>query len=148
MKKKIAKLIQWLKDSNDTPQKKALGFGVGVFLGVLPATGPLASIFVASFLRLNRGAALLGSLLTNTWLGVAIFVVSAKVGSFVMGIDWLDAVYHWTIFLQNFHLKNLFKVGFLELILPVILGYFLVSFAIGILAYLAALVFFLRRSRK
>ncbi|MDD5669514.1 MAG: DUF2062 domain-containing protein, partial [Candidatus Omnitrophica bacterium] len=53
---------------NDTPRKIAFGFGLGVFLGILPGTGPVASVIVAAFLHANKAAALLGSLITNTWL--------------------------------------------------------------------------------
>jgi len=51
---------------NDTPQKIAFGFGLGVFSGIFPGTGPLAALFLALILRANRASALLGSLLTNT----------------------------------------------------------------------------------
>ena len=66
------KLLQFLFDKlfkiNDTPQKIALGFGLGVFAGIFPGTGPVAAILLAYVFRANRASALFGSLFTNTWL--------------------------------------------------------------------------------
>ncbi|MDD5109551.1 MAG: DUF2062 domain-containing protein, partial [Candidatus Omnitrophica bacterium] len=45
---------------NDTAGKIALGVGLGVFSGLMPATGPLAALFLAFIFKANRAAALLG----------------------------------------------------------------------------------------
>ncbi|MCG2713658.1 MAG: DUF2062 domain-containing protein [Candidatus Omnitrophica bacterium] len=55
---------------NDSAGKIALGVGLGVFAGLLPGTGPAAALLLALVFRANRAAALLGSLITNTWLSV------------------------------------------------------------------------------
>lgn len=140
MKKKINKLFEALVKTNDTPQRTALGFGLGVFLGVLPGTGPIASLIAASFLRLNRASALLGSLATNTWISLVLFLPAVKVGAFISGASWLDALRDWKLYAQQFRFINLFKISLLKMILPVLLGYFLMSFCVGVAAYLAAFV--------
>ncbi|MCU0652103.1 MAG: DUF2062 domain-containing protein [Candidatus Omnitrophica bacterium] len=122
--KKISDLIKRLININDTPQKRALGFGVGVFLGILPGTGPIAAIVTASFLHLNRASALLGSLLTNTWLSFVTFLSAVKIGSYLLRTDWQQSLEHW-------------KSG--KIILPVLLGYFIVALFAGLLGYLLAL---------
>lgn len=106
---------------NDTPQRIALGLGLGVFLGILPGSGPLAALFLAFLLRVNRAAALLGSLLTNTWLSIATFLLSVKLGSAIMNLRW-----------QEVYQK--------KIILPVIVGYFLVAFGLGLAVYLITLI--------
>jgi uncharacterized protein (DUF2062 family) len=132
--------------ANDTPQRIALGFGVGIFSGIMPGTGPLAALFIAAFLRANKASALLASLLTNTWLSIAVFIISVKIGSSLIGLNW-QAVYNsWETAMVNFHLINLFKLSILKLILPVMLGYLLTAFISGFLAYLA--IFFLLTCRK
>jgi uncharacterized protein (DUF2062 family) len=73
---------------NDSPQRIALGLGLGVFLGIIPGTGPLAALFLALLFRVNRASALLGSLLTNTWLSIVTFLLAIKVGSFIMRLNW------------------------------------------------------------
>lgn len=125
---------------HDTPQRIALGVGVGVFLGNAPGTGPIAAITIAFLLRLNRAAALLGSLASNTWLSIVTFILSIKVGSSIMGVNWQDVHKSWAIFLEDFKFINLFKLATLKIILPIIVGYFVVSFCIGVIAYLATLI--------
>jgi len=122
---KINKLIQHLVGISDTPQKKALGFGVGVFLGILPGTGPIAAFVTASFLHLNRASALLGSLLTNTWLSFVTFIAAVKIGSYLLRVDWQQSLQYW-------------RSG--KIILPVILGYLIIALFAGLIGYLTALI--------
>jgi hypothetical protein len=105
---------------HDTPQRIALGVGIGIFLGIMPGTGPIAAVFMALALRVNRAAALLGSLLTNTWLSILTFFLSIKIGSGIMGLDW-----------QDVHRE--------KIVLPVIIGYLVVGFCLGLIAYLVTL---------
>ena len=125
---------------HDTPQRIALGLGMGVFLGILPITGPIAAIFLALLLRLNRASALLGSLLTNTWLSIVTFFLSIKVDSGIMKVDWQDTYKGWIQFLKNFKFINLLQLSTLKIILPVITGYLVVAFCLGVLVYLIALI--------
>ncbi len=106
---------------NDSPQRIALGLGLGVFAGIIPGTGPVAALFLAFIFRVNRASALLGSLLTNTWLSFVTFILAIKVGSAIMHLDWQVVRQGWILF-------------------PVILGYFIVSFSLGILVYLVTLI--------
>lgn len=125
---------------NDTPQRIALGFGLGIFLGILPTTGPLASLFLASVLRINRASALIGSLLTNTWLSIATFLLSIKLGSAIMQLDYGQAYSQWRDFLDQGNWLALFKLSIFRLIFPVVLGYCIVGLCLGFLAYLLTLV--------
>lgn len=129
---------------HDTPQKIALGVGIGVFLGIAPGTGPIAAVFMAFVLRVNRAAALLGSLLTNTWLSIVTFFLSIKVGSSIMGVDWQEVQRNWGQFLKDFKVVTLFKLATLKIISPVIIGYFVVSFCLGLIAYLITLTIITR----
>lgn len=143
-------LYQKLFKINDTPQKIAFGLGIGIFSGIFPGTGPVAALFLATALRANRASALAGSLLTNTWLSVATFIFSIKLGSSIMRINWQDAYLKWRLFLKNFHFIDLLKLPALKLILPVILGYFIVALFLGILSYLITLriLFEIKRARR
>ena len=125
---------------NDTPQKIALGFGLGMFAGILPGTGPVAAIFLAVIFRANRASALLGSLLTNTWLSVVTFLLSIKLGSAILGLNWHNVRQEWFAFFKGFHWSALFKLSILKAILPVVIGYILVAFCFGLLAYLISLI--------
>lgn len=133
--------LTWIKlyRINDTPHKIALGFGLGVFLGVMPGVGIIAAIVLAWLLRLNRIAALLGTLLTNTWISFVTLLLSIKVGSAIMGLDWHLVYGNWKSLLKSFSWQKVFTVSFLEIFRPVAVGYAIVSFCLGVLAYIAAL---------
>ncbi|MFA6142884.1 MAG: DUF2062 domain-containing protein [Candidatus Omnitrophota bacterium] len=124
---------------NDSPQRIAIGLGVGVFLGIIPAMGPMASLFFAVILRVNRASAILGSLLTNTWLSVVTFAVSVRLGSFLTGTNSADVITAWRTVIKDFKLSKLAELAVYDLAAPVVLGYIIVAAVIGLAAYLAAL---------
>jgi uncharacterized protein (DUF2062 family) len=124
---------------NDSPQRVALGFGVGVFTGIMPGVGPIAALFLASLVKVNKASALLGSLLTNTWLSIFIFMLSVKTGAALLGLHWQEVQGSWKTFLADFHWMNLFKLSILNIIMPVFLGYLIVALFSGILGYLTIL---------
>jgi len=113
-----------------SPQKIALGFGLGVFLGILPGTGPIAAVFLAFILRLNRVSALLGSALTNTWLSVLTFFLSIKIGSAIMHLNWREVYQAPT-----------------KIILPLALGYLAIGICSGLLAYLIVIIILRAKSK-
>lgn len=132
---------------NDSPQKIAQGLGLGAFLGILPGTGPIAALFLAFILRVNRIGALLGSILTNTWLSFLIFPLSIKVGSIIMDLRWQEVNSNWLRFLKEFRFADLFRLYALTIILPVIIGFFVIAFCLGLFTYLIALII-LKQTRK
>lgn len=133
---------------NDTPQRVAIGFGIGVFFGIVPGLGPLASLFTAALFKVNRASALLASLLSNTWISFLTFILSVKIGSMIMGIDWQVAKNEWYAVFKNFHFADLFKVSLLKTILPTIIGYVVVAAFLGFLSYLLILLFLNLRKRR
>lgn len=133
---------------NDSPQKIAIGFGLGMTLGVLPGSGPLASLILASLLRVNKSSALIGSLLVNTWINIVTFAFAIKIGSAIMGRQW-QAIYNDALSVfKNFHLRNLLDAGVFKLIIPVLLGYAIIAVLIGFSAYISAFVILKHRSKK
>lgn len=133
---------------NDTPQKIALGLGLGVFAGVLPGTGPLVALFLALVFRVNKAAAFLGSLVTNTWFSIVTFLLAIKIGSAIFKISWQNVYSECLVLLRDFHFQNLFSLSILKLIFPVATGYLIISFASGLVVYLAALIIIKARLRS
>jgi uncharacterized protein len=125
---------------NDSPQKIACGIGLGIFSGILPGTGPLAALSLAFIFRANRASALIGSLLTNTWLSFVTFLLAIKTGSAILGMNWQEARQGWDYFLKTFHWPSLFKATILKVILPILLGYLVIGSCLGILAYSLTLI--------
>jgi uncharacterized protein (DUF2062 family) len=136
----INRVFNQLFKIDDSPHKIALGFGLGVFLGIFPGTGILAALFMAFILRLNRASALLGAILSNTWTSIIAFVLAAQIGSFLTKTSWQDIYNSWQLLLSNFHWQNLFKASFLEILLPLLLGYLVIGLVAGILAYFVTLL--------
>lgn len=142
-------LYQKIVSINDTPQKIALGVGLGVFLGIMPGMGPVAALFAAHFFKANKASALLGSLLTNTWLSLVTFFLSIKLGAAVFNVNWQIVYNHWSVFLINFNFGKLFTMSNLNFVLPIVVGYIIVAFCAGFLIYFTTLIIIMGvRSKK
>lgn len=120
---------------NDSAQKVALGVGLGVFAGLLPGTGPAAALFLAFIFRANRAAALLGSLLTNTWLSLVTFILAIKVGSVILKLDWKVVQQQIQGLLKNFGWAKFFEISFLEVFFPLVVGYLVIGLVLGAFSY-------------
>ncbi len=125
---------------NDSPHKIALGLGLGVFSGIMPGTGPIAALFLAFIFRANRLAALLGSLLVNTWSTILTFLLSIKVGSAIMKVDWKEVYADSRLFLKTFQWQNLFKESLHKVLFPLMVGYVVISFLLAAAVYLVTLI--------
>ncbi|MCM8795960.1 MAG: DUF2062 domain-containing protein [Candidatus Omnitrophica bacterium] len=124
----------------DTPQRIARGLALGVFSGIIPGSGPLVALFLALVFKANKISALLGSLATNTWLSIATFFLSIKIGAGIMNIGWQEVKQGWFEFLSRFRWVDLFKFSVLKIILPVLLGYFILALFLGVLSYFITLL--------
>jgi hypothetical protein len=135
---------------DDTPHKIAIGFGLGVFAGVMPFAGPIAAVFLAVLFKVNRISAFLGSLLTNTWITILAFVFSIRIGSFLFGLDAEIIRSRWTALFKDFHLSSLLKLSVIEIILPVLTGYLIIAAFSGLVAYAAVHIImkFVKLKRK
>ncbi|MDD5428381.1 MAG: DUF2062 domain-containing protein [Candidatus Omnitrophica bacterium] len=125
---------------NDSPHKIAVGFGLGVFAGIMPFAGPLAALLLAFIFKVNRASALLGGFVTNTWITVIAFLFSIKVGSLIFGMNADVIRSRWTALLKDFHISSFFKLSALEIILPVVTGYLAIAAISACAAYAAIIV--------
>lgn len=135
---------------NDSPLRISLGFAIGIFTGIMPGTGPIAALVLAFIFRVNRAASLLGSILTNTWLSIATFLLAIKTGAAITKIRQEDAFIAWAGFLSDFRLIKLFKLSVLKIVFPVITGYIVVGACAGFLTYASSLLIlnFARKKRS
>ncbi len=128
-------LYEKLVKINDSPSKVAAGFGLGVFTGIFPGIGPMVSLGLAFLFKVNRGAAVLGSLLTNTWVSVVTFVGAVKIGSVITGSDGRQVYESSRQLIKDFSWKDLLDVSLLNIILPIFLGYLLIGMIMGLISY-------------
>ena len=125
---------------NDSAQKIALGVGLGVFCGLLPGTGPAAALFLALIFRANRAAALLSSILTNTWLSLITFILAIKLGSVILNRHWQEVYQKAQSLIHNFGWVRFLKLSFNDVLLPIITGYVIIGLFLGIVSYLITLL--------
>ncbi|MDD5409542.1 MAG: DUF2062 domain-containing protein [Candidatus Omnitrophica bacterium] len=123
---------------NDSAQKIALGVGLGVFSGLFPGTGPAAALFLAFVFRANRAAALLGSILTNTWLSVVTFILAVKIGSIVLSRHWQEVYQKAQGLIRGFCWGSFLKLSLLDVVLPVVTGYLIIGLFLGAVSYLVS----------
>lgn len=148
--KRFLKLIYIkLVKIDDTPHKIAVGFGLGVFAGVMPFAGPVIAVLLAALFRVNKASAFLGGLLTNTWISIITFFFSIKIGSFIFGVDGEVIRSRWMALLKDFHFSSLLKLSAFDVVLPVLAGYIVIALFSALAAYVAAIaaVRFIRAKR-
>jgi len=82
---------------HDAPKKVAGGFALGVFLGVFPTFGiaiPLSYV-LATLFRINRAAAITGSLIMNPFTTPLFWSLSAAVGAALFKEDTKMVLSAW-----------------------------------------------------
>ncbi len=127
MKKKFREFLNKVFLIDDTPHKIAGGAALGVSLGIIPGAGPIASFALAYVFRLNRLAALAGSLIVNSWLTVVILPAAAFLGGFIFQKDYGKLVEN---FEESYNLGQSIvptKIIFLDFALPLLAGFFILA---------------------
>jgi uncharacterized protein (DUF2062 family) len=98
----IKDLIKKLLHIDDTPERTALAYSIGIFLGFSPFLGfhTLAGLAIAFLFRLNRVAILLGVWTNTPWWIVPYYMVATRLGMWVIRfqVDWTT-------------LKEIFQLG-------------------------------------
>jgi uncharacterized protein (DUF2062 family) len=130
---------------NDNPQKIAAGFGLGLFFGVLPGTGPIASVVMASVFGLNRVSSLIGCLLINTWINVVTFGAAAQIGAMLTEDDWHKIYQDWLSVFNHFSWQGLLNHMLAKSFFPLLFGYFIIGAMLGAVGYVLVLVILARR---
>lgn len=136
----VNKLYEELTAVNEKPHGVAFSFALGVFLGILPFTGVLAAISLAYILKLNKPAAILGSAITNTWLGLIVLGFAIQVGAWCLGLSGAGIQAQWQDLVNNFNLNSLISPAFLKVLLPLALGYLILSLIFALISYVLALL--------
>ena len=95
-------LVRKLLHIQDTPERTALAYAIGIFLGFSPFLGfhTLGGLAIAFVFGLNRVAILLGVWTNNPWWMVPFYMAATWIGMRVTGF-WID----WTT------VKEIFQLG-------------------------------------
>ncbi len=126
---------------NDTPERVALAFSVGVFLAFSPLLGlhTILGLTIAFLFGLNRPAVLIGVFVNNPWTIVPIYTAGTYLGWCILGfptplilpvVHW-SSLWHFGFWRENFRNGHVLK--------PLILGSSVLSFIAAGIAYPIAL---------
>jgi uncharacterized protein len=87
VRRTVRNFLHRLLALDDTPERIALAFAVGVFLAFSPLLGlhTVLGVLIAFLFGLNRVAILLGVFLNNPWTLVPIYSAGAYLGSLFVG---------------------------------------------------------------
>ena len=129
--------------TNDSPVKIALGFTLGVFIGVFPTffIGGILAVGLCALFKLNYTAALLGMAVTaNPVVSPLVWIVSAKIGGLIFSEN-IDSV------IDMFKSGTLFKSAG-RAVFIYFAGNLVVSIIVSVIAFFSAKTIFERHSRK
>lgn len=132
---------------DDTPHKIAAGAAIGIFMGIFPGEGVISTLIAASIFKFNRLSATAGVLATNMWATIAVLPAAGFVGAKLFGKDYAELVMSYQ---DSFHLGLGYFFGkfiFLNLTLPLIVGFFAVSGTIA-LSFYFLLLFLIKKERR
>ena len=133
----LRRIVDSLARVPDTPERTALAFSVGVFLGFSPFLGlhTLLGIGAAFLFRLNRLATLIGVWVNVPWILVPYYSFATWLGIVLMGQPSGVRLPHLTI-------SEIFSVAFWEwladqwqLLVPAFIGSLVLAAILAFLAY-------------
>ncbi|MEE8586056.1 MAG: DUF2062 domain-containing protein, partial [Acidobacteriota bacterium] len=145
----LRRLLRALMGVDDKPERTALAYSIGVFIGFSPLLGlhTILGVVLAFLFRLNRMAVLVGIYSNAPWWMVPFYGFAAWLGYKLLG-EPEGASF------PAFAWGNLFEIAFWQglaadwrLLAPVFLGSFLLSLALALIAYPVSLGL-LRRYRN
>ncbi len=131
---------------NDSPEKVALGFAIGVTIGIFPTfgLGIFIVIFLSWLIKINKASAIIGTLVMNPWTSPFFWALSFFTGSLMLGNNLNETA----LLIKGLNnTENLWRsiVG-KRLILPYVIGNITVTAVTAAASYLA--VFYLVRVYK
>lgn len=124
---------------DDTPHKIAAGAALGIFLGIAPGAGVVATLVVSSVLRVNRMAAMAAVLTTNTWSLIIALPLSATVGGYLFGGDKSYLIGKFNQYYQLGYKVILKKEILFDIVFPIAVGLIVVSGLAALFCYLVIL---------
>jgi len=149
------KFIQRLKNiyfkllkTNDTPHRIALGFAIGIFYGLVPFVGVIFTFLTAIIFRANKATALIGCFVTNTWMTAILLLPSVRVGAKIFGLEWQDIWLDLSRYLKMANIKDIYKAASKDVVIPALVGFFVLAFLIALASYAIILFLVVRYKAK
>jgi len=126
---------------DDTPERVALAFALGVVLAFSPLLGlhTILGLTLAFAFRLNRAAVLIGVFVNNPWTIVPIYSAAAYLGWYLFAFPAVPHLpdFQWTSLWYGSFWVNLWRNG--AVLRPLVLGSTILSILAGVVSYPLAL---------
>jgi uncharacterized protein (DUF2062 family) len=150
MRVKNTQFISRLLMLEDTPERIARAFALGVFLAFSPLIGlhVLLGFTVPLLFQLNRLAFLIGLFINNPWTLVPIYAAGTYLGGLLTGfptgltmpsLEWDSfwSAYFWRSIASQWHILK-----------PMVLGSFILSILFSAISYFSALYLLKQRRAR
>jgi|YelNatPaOPRAMG01_1025707.scaffolds.fasta_scaffold92394_2 uncharacterized protein (DUF2062 family) len=127
---------------DDTPERTAFAFSIGIFIGFSPFLGfhTLGALAISFLFNLNRLAILVGVWFNTPWWLVPYYLFATKIGMLFLGysIDWerMKEIFQIGMkigFIHSYFWKSLASQG--KLLLCFLIGSLCLSAILSLLAY-------------
>jgi uncharacterized protein (DUF2062 family) len=131
---KIWKSLLTLFQERRSPREVAIGIAVGVWIGISPFWGfhTILAVSVSFFCHLNTPAVLLGTMISNPWFAPFFILLSLQIGCYVLNMhDILLSLQEIRHLLSNPTWEGVYQ----QLLVPYVLGSFLLGTLLALLAY-------------
>jgi uncharacterized protein (DUF2062 family) len=148
MQGRASRFLRRLFALDDTPERIALAFALGVFLAFSPLLGlhTFLGLILAFFFDLNRIALLLGVFVNNPWTLIPIYAAGTYLGGLLVGFPSRPPLPHFdwqAVWSAGFWVQ---LAGQRQILTPMLLGSSILSVLTAALSYAAAL--YLIRHRR
>jgi uncharacterized protein (DUF2062 family) len=135
---RLRALFRALLQTDDTPNRVAIAFGIGVFIAFFPILGIHTglALLIAMVFRLNKVAILAGAWVNNPWTLGPMYLAGTLVGCVLLGVPAHDIHgIDWSLHGAAFY-EELFE-SLRPLVGPFLVGNLAVGIIAGTIAYLA-----------
>jgi uncharacterized protein (DUF2062 family) len=128
----------------ESPNKIALSFSIGVFIGMSPLVGlhTILGLAIASIFRLNKFVTIIGVYITNPWTIVPIYTFSTFVGAKLLGLKKVIPDIDW----HNLGITKIIS-ELKDLLIPFVVGTLFVGTLSAIISFII-LYHIVRNTRK
>ena len=131
-------MAQVLLRLEDTPNRIAVAFGLGIFIAFFPLLGIHTglALLIAFVFRLSRVAILAGAWANNPWTIAPMYMAGTLLGCALLDVPsgGLSSI-RWGLHGRAFY-ESLFE-GLRPYVLPYVLGNLILGAVAGVIAYLA-----------
>lgn len=120
---------------DDSPHKVAAGAALGIFLGIIPGEGVIATLVLASLFRFNRLSATAGIFATNMWTTIVFLPIAAAIGGFLFHMNPSNLIQNFD---STYHLGLKFflsKLILMDLVLPLVVGFIIAALVTSLIFY-------------